>query len=123
LQVHELSPSIAGWCYAEAQGKGPCARSSHRAVAWRDTMLLFGGHSGGSDRLNDLYTLRHTDSGWTWSQDLQPVIGARPVGEQTEELLESKCTKYARADCHFVRRFSLAWQLIWQALQPHGIVC
>jgi Galactose oxidase, central domain len=70
---------------AEVQGKGPCARSSHRAVAWRnDTMLLFGGHSGGSERLNDLYALRNTASGYTWSQDVQPVLGARPVGELWE---------------------------------------
>lgn len=68
------------WSYPEAEGADPGLRSSHRTVVWRDAMLLFGGHDGRQSRLGDLHMLRHDGGRWTWSQELQPVIGMRPVG-------------------------------------------
>ncbi len=68
-------------CPADAAGACPSPRSSHKAAAWRDAMLVFGGHNGeGGERLGDLHTLGQVNGKWTWSQEHQPAIGRRPAG-------------------------------------------
>lgn len=74
-------------CPADALGACPSPRSSHKAAAWRDAMLVFGGHSGeGGERLGDLHTLRQVNGKWTWSQEHQPAIGRRPAGALLSEV-------------------------------------
>lgn len=70
-------------------------------------MLLFGGHGENGERLGDLHTLRQTSGEWAWSQEHQPAIGARPVGESTRFVVTQ--TGICRADLHTLRQAAGEW--------------